>query len=458
MSRKTLSPFSFFGGKARLAHEIADMLDYQHTDIYVEPFGGACRVLLNKPRHDKEIYNDLGTSLVTFFKTLSDRKTADEVIRKLNDMEISEDVFIEQQNYKNEVEMDTDGYITKQALAAIRECRKKVKGNGTVFQQARKALNGREYSYIVACLDELIKIINNRADRERIEEYRDLFSQYWEFIKKEYSDNYAHQVMYMIDNGKLDIFSNNSRKQRRKYFTGLINADLKNKKKSKLETGGNRFDSERQNLIDEFLKKTEGIEKLIELSKNKGWHEKIHKAVLDELPDNSKYLDEYDNVKLAVATFYTYTLSRDGMGIVYSSTKENDSEAYYRRIRGLDDIAERLDGVEFIEMDAFLIVDMYRKYSNVMMYLDPSYLNDDKEDLGKDTYAASSSYNDHKELLKILLRRDTKAKIVISNYDVELYNSKLTEKNGWKKIEIETFTSVGSKKDNKRTEVLWYNY
>ncbi len=46
---KTLSAFNYYGGKARMAPLICDLLDYDTTDIYIEPFGGGARTLLNKP-------------------------------------------------------------------------------------------------------------------------------------------------------------------------------------------------------------------------------------------------------------------------------------------------------------------------------------------------------------------------------------------------------------------------
>lgn len=459
MRGKTLSPFSFFGGKGRFAHEIADMLDYKNTDIYVEPFGGACRVLLNKPRHKEELYNELGTGLVTFFEALSDKNTADMVIRKLNDMEISEEIFIEQQEYRNEAEMDIDGYITKQALSALRACRKNVKGDKKIFANARRALNRHEYYETAARLDEVLAIITDKKDRESIEEYRDLFSRYWEFIEEDYSNNYVHQVMYMIDNGKTDTFSENDLNERYDWLIGLIsNGTVDGTKKTLPETGGNRFDGTRQELIDDILNNAGGIEKIIEQSKLKGWHEDIHKAVLDELHSYEKAVDEYKKIDLAVATFYTYALSLYGRGIEYCHAKENERDAYYRRVSSLDDIADRLDGVSVTEMDALFLVEEHRKESNAMIYLDPPYLNDKNEDLGEETYAEPFSADDHKRLLQMLLKEDTKAKILISNYNNDIYNKYLTEEKGWKKFEIETYTSIGGKKDNKRTEVLWYNY
>lgn len=85
MSRKVLSAFPYYGGKAALAPVICDMLDYSHANIFIEPFGGGARVLLNKPRHPVEIYNDASAGLCAFMRCMSDPQTAREVIRRLYD-------------------------------------------------------------------------------------------------------------------------------------------------------------------------------------------------------------------------------------------------------------------------------------------------------------------------------------------------------------------------------------
>ena len=58
-ANRALTLFGYYGGKARLAKYIAELLDYDNTDVYIEPFGGAGSVLLNKPPHKVEIYSDL---------------------------------------------------------------------------------------------------------------------------------------------------------------------------------------------------------------------------------------------------------------------------------------------------------------------------------------------------------------------------------------------------------------
>lgn len=61
----------YHGGKARMAPRIVAMMPGHET--YVEPFGGGAAVLLAKPRARLEVYNDLDTSMVTFFRVLRDR-------------------------------------------------------------------------------------------------------------------------------------------------------------------------------------------------------------------------------------------------------------------------------------------------------------------------------------------------------------------------------------------------
>lgn len=71
--RDTISIAPYYGGKGRMAHFIADRLNYDDTDIFVTPFGGMCRVLLNKPRHKVECYNDYSSGLTALMRILSDR-------------------------------------------------------------------------------------------------------------------------------------------------------------------------------------------------------------------------------------------------------------------------------------------------------------------------------------------------------------------------------------------------
>ncbi|MDN5503256.1 MAG: DNA adenine methylase [Comamonas sp.] len=52
--------------------------------VYVEPFGGAAGVLLQKPRAYAEVYNDLDDDIANFFRVLRDPDQAEQLIQSLH--------------------------------------------------------------------------------------------------------------------------------------------------------------------------------------------------------------------------------------------------------------------------------------------------------------------------------------------------------------------------------------
>jgi len=70
--------FRYHGGKFRLAPWVIKHLPPHQT--YVEPFGGAAGVLLQKPRSYAEVYNDLDGDVVNFFRVLRDQDLRDRLI------------------------------------------------------------------------------------------------------------------------------------------------------------------------------------------------------------------------------------------------------------------------------------------------------------------------------------------------------------------------------------------
>ncbi len=71
----------YFGGKYLLAPWIISHMP-KHR-VYVEPFGGAASVLMQKPRSYAEVYNDIDGEIVSLFKILRNPKDAKELEHRL---------------------------------------------------------------------------------------------------------------------------------------------------------------------------------------------------------------------------------------------------------------------------------------------------------------------------------------------------------------------------------------
>lgn len=374
MNKETLSAFPYYGGKSKMAEFICERLDYKNTDVYIEPYGGGARVLLNKPRHKLEIYSDLSMGLCAFFNIMSKEDTSRQLINKI----------YEEENYTQE------------------------------------------------CFDRALRY-RNRIDQD--------------IVTQTYNELMEYQKKILI---QYNIISKHANKIEVKKAIDKLNIDFKENKdiekmelKYKLDK-----DSELNRLIHNYLL-------CYETQKEYGYV---------NIPDT--WIEtSISDMELALSTYIIYNQSRDGMGAYWSKEKFKTFEASDRRIDRLYEVADRLNGVKVIGSSLvaiFLKQDEYINNPKVMMYLDPSYLKeiDGKSQSKKyknlgECYVASSDEEDHKILLKAI--QNAKCKILISNYDVELYHQYLKPPR-WKCEEYYTTTSVGGKKDNRRKEMIWYNY
>lgn len=118
---------------------------------------------------------------------------------------------------------------------------------------------------------------------------------------------------------------------------------------------------------------------------------------------------------------------------------------WYRLPEWIIDIAERLRMVQIENRPALEVIKRFN-YENVFMYLDPPYVLGTRN--GKQ-YKHEMSDAEHEELLREAV--DSKAKIMISGYESEMYNDYLKD---WNKC---TFNSC-AEHAGKRTEVVWMNY
>ncbi len=84
------SIITYYGGKGYSWRRIIPHFPPHRT--YVEPFGGAANVLLNKPPSAVEVYNDIDSNLVTIFRVLCDHP--DELRRALELTPYSREEFV----------------------------------------------------------------------------------------------------------------------------------------------------------------------------------------------------------------------------------------------------------------------------------------------------------------------------------------------------------------------------
>lgn len=425
-ARSTLSIAPYYGGKARMAHFITDRLDYANSDVFVTPFGGMCRVLLNKPRHRVECYNDFDDGLNALMRVLSTPSKASELIHQLY-------------------------YNTEYSQAEFNRQK-------AIYDNAKFDLEEQEREKLRKLLIETELVSANQSNK-------------------------------LID----EIVSEELEGQCR--FDKTIITRLRSIPKKENETVKAKEDRDKENEC-RIKSQFRVWRKLYKFKAEQGF--------IERTSDIGEFVSEMD---LAIATYVVYQQSMDGRGQAFSKSKFKSTEQYQQRILNLYECAERLKGVHIYQIDAveyfrefkfvnadlldeeidpeFLMMNEWVNNSRVMMYCDPSYISPDDErdlleginvnevsslsdaikaryegqkepeNLGK-IYARSFSYDEQEKFLRCI--QHARCKILVSNYDLQLYNKYLNEETGWRREEFHTTTGVGSKKDNKRVEVIWYNY
>ena len=102
--------------------------------------------------------------------------------------------------------------------------------------------------------------------------------------------------------------------------------------------------------------------------------------------------------------------------------------------------------VQIENRDAFILIEKYNR-ENVLMYLDPPYVLNTRKN--KKYYSYEMTNEEHVKLCGLL--NESKAKIILSGYENEIYNTHLKN---WKKTSMSAYDEKG----NRRDEILWINY
>lgn len=471
MDKKKLSVIPYYGGKAKMAEFITSRLDYDNTTIFVEPFGGGGRILLNKPRHPAEVYNDLDAGVCKLFEMLSNPDTAKQLIVTLYyESEFSLKQFEWAQKVYRSCTWDYERQYRDKLKAFLIENVRPTDGEILTSQIAGKLMRK-----LWAPINEVYTIANeNGVDLLEIPIMPYLLSK-----------ELVEQIGSEIKQGTV----------LKKAFVALFEQLKSN----------TLFQQEFENILA-------------------GWSVLLWKKENESLPQALDMTNAgYSDMELAIATYITFLQSRDGMGLAFSPQKFLTQAQYKNRITNLYDCAKRLEGVQVHQIDgnvfikSFMFADdseleepftkeslsaLFNKWiyrEDVMIYADPSYIdpNDEKrilfgqrDEAGKpvqgeaglpieikagesitsaikaknrplpknlgSVYARSFTYEEQESFIKSIQK--AKARILLCNYDLYLYNYYLTPELGWRREEFETTTSVGGKAGNKRTEVIWMNY
>lgn len=193
-------------------------------------------------------------------------------------------------------------------------------------------------------------------------------------------------------------------------------------------------------------------------------------SVVNESEASGKLLDDLsvgETIKLAIACFIVFSVSRDSAGIRYHTDRVKKYEAYLKSVSKLTDVADRFNGVEVINADALDLLNGSRfNNSTAMLYLDPVYLPETgrKSSHNHTLYRYGFDFSQHIKLLERV--REMECRIVISGYedDTRLYDRYLLDGesvgdkfNSWSRYEIETKSAV-ARVDKVRTEILWSNF
>ena len=92
-AQRIASPLIWFGGKGMFVPKLLPLIPEHMT--YVEVFGGGGSLFLSKPKSHVEIFNDIDSQLITFFRVLQEPEEFAEFQRLLTVTPFSEELYYE---------------------------------------------------------------------------------------------------------------------------------------------------------------------------------------------------------------------------------------------------------------------------------------------------------------------------------------------------------------------------
>lgn len=107
MARHYLRAISYYGSKNLMLYNILPYLSIRHK-TYVEVFGGSALLLLNKPKSAFEVYNDIDSEVVNFFRVIRDQEKQDKLKQFINSCPASREEFF---SFKEKIKTENKDYL-----------------------------------------------------------------------------------------------------------------------------------------------------------------------------------------------------------------------------------------------------------------------------------------------------------------------------------------------------------
>lgn len=195
----------------------------------------------------------------------------------------------------------------------------------------------------------------------------------------------------------------------------------------------------------------QNAERLARLVMTTPYSREVYEKQFD--PDISGYASRYQQAAgFLIKCWQGHGFRTDGGMVGWKNDVTGRERAYalwdwYRLPEWIVNIAERLKKIQIENRPALEVIQRF-DYEDVFMYLDPPYLLGTRSS-GRKQYKYEMTDADHEELLRAIVQ--SKAKIMISGYESDMYNEYLM---GWHK---EYFQSC-AEHNGSRTETVWMNY
>lgn len=165
--------------------------------------------------------------------------------------------------------------------------------------------------------------------------------------------------------------------------------------------------------------------------------------------------DDITDLERAFMFFYVNRTSHNGVGgfstnLVVRRNMSKSVSDYLSVIERLPELHQRLSKVIILNQDG---VNLVKKYNteNCFLYCDPPYVQSTR---GSARYIVDMNDDKHNEFIDSCI--SSKAKILISGYDCELYD-RLCD-NGFQKVSFTVNTIDGKRNPKEKIETLWFNY